>query len=410
MPEKKKTSVTENIDSIFKSILKHVWVVVLAGGGGTRLFPLSNEYRPKPFVSITGELTLIQETVERFRKFGIASRHMIVITTNEQQTVLAREQLETLYGIPSQNFHQISPTYGYTGAMVAAARYIVGFDEKAILINTPADQCIESNDSFINAVKNCVVKASRSLFAVVAVKMYDLVTVMGSGHVLYAKSGEVLKFIEKPNKALANKLILEDTTACNTGINVWKAEDLLREVKDHDFEEKQLPTDEFMKLFMRNRKLFAVLCECIWFDLGTYDAVYRYNLPRATPRHRNVSVGNVKRVGCRSSYLNAAKGHRILAYNIREGAVIATYINGIPVLLCFDLVSSQDVRIFAAEFERTRQITRSPKCCNVVWTEISDECVIGVVGPKTDVVAKEIEMPNGDHIIEWTVSRPPQAA
>ena len=198
--------------------------------------------------------------------------------------------------------------------------------------------------------------------------------------------------------------------ACNTGINVWKAKDLLRAVKDHDFEEEQLPTDVFMKLLMRSGKLIAVECECDWRDLGTYDAVYRYNLPEATPRHRNVSIGNVKRIGCRSSYINAANGHRILAYNMRGCAIIATYIDEIPALLCYDLASSQDVRIFAAEFERTHQITRSPKCCNVVWTEISDECVIGVAGPKTDIVAKEIETSDGDHIIEWTVSRPPQAA
>ena len=62
----------------------HKYAVILAGGHGTRLFPLSYDERPKQFVSVNGEDTLIQNTVERFKKIGIKATHIIIITTDDR--------------------------------------------------------------------------------------------------------------------------------------------------------------------------------------------------------------------------------------------------------------------------------------------------------------------------------------
>ena len=98
----------------------HLWLAVIAGGQGTRLFPLSNEHCPKQFCQLDNENTFIQATVKRFYDIGVKSNHVVVITTTERQTELATKQLTPL-GVISPNIYQIDASYGYAGAMIKAS-------------------------------------------------------------------------------------------------------------------------------------------------------------------------------------------------------------------------------------------------------------------------------------------------
>lgn len=408
MPEKVAKTVEKIANEIFRELIGHIWVIVLAGGGGTRLFPLSNKYRPKPFVSVKGKQTLIEETVKRFIDLGISKNHVVVITTNECQTKHAKEKLSGL-GILPQNIYQILPKYGYTGAMIKAAEFVFSRDKDAILINTPSDQLVEANASFAATIKRGVQLATSGMFTIIGVKIYDLVTFMGSGHVFYDENGRVLKFIEKPELEIANEMMLADTTACNTGINIWRAADLLEAIKGEDYENHSLSTDEFMVLFME--RLYTVVGNFVWHDCGTLGALYDINEAFATPEHRNVSFGDVSRRGCWQSYFRADPGHRIRAYGIKNAAIVVTFIDGEPIMVACERRLSQDVRNIAEEYEITGKITVGPEH-HIVWTaDTSEKCAFGIIGlPGLDVTVTECVSRNGDKVYDWVVSMAPKAA
>ena len=136
---------------------KHLWVAIIAGGQGTRLFPISHPGCPKQFCQLDKKNTFIQAVIENFTSLNVKPTQIIVITTDDKQTDLARQQCLPR-GVLSQNIVQIEPDYGYAGAMVRASQCIYLLDQEAIVINTPADQYLLANEDFRNAVKSAVSK------------------------------------------------------------------------------------------------------------------------------------------------------------------------------------------------------------------------------------------------------------
>ena len=176
-----------------KTDFSHLWLALIAGGDGTRLWPISNMNCPKQFCQLpTGE-TFCQATVERFMKLGVKPNHIIVITTNERQRELAIEQLTPMKVI-TPNILVIPNTYGYAGSMYVAAQEIAKEDPSAVIINSPADAFIDKNegfDDFIRTMNDAIESATLEGHpTLVGVKIYDLTTFIGCGHALYSADDE----------------------------------------------------------------------------------------------------------------------------------------------------------------------------------------------------------------------------
>lgn len=314
-----------------QSIKKRVWLAIIAGGQGERLFPLSNKTCPKQFCQLDEENTFCQATAKRF---GVKPNHIIVITTNDRQTVLAREQLSSL-GIPSVNFYQISPHFDYAGAMVKAAEFIKKLDKNAIVINTPADHYVVADDSFMETISTAIKSAQEGFPTIVGVKVSDLAMVMSCGHAKYdeleASNGvyTVQGFIEKPDKKVATNLLRNDNSACNTGINVWAVNTILDAVTSKEIGENGLKTDELMAKF---ETLKLAVGRFKWLDCGTLKALYE--ISKKTPNHRNANLGKgtIERIDCRRSLFYAASGINLRAAYIENCAVVATSISNQIVL------------------------------------------------------------------------------
>ena len=385
-----------------------LWAVILAGGKGQRLFPLSNPTREKQFVCISPETgSLLKNTIRRFISIGVKPTNVVIITTCDRQTQLASDDALSL-GVLSQNIYQIAPDLEYTGAMDAGTKFIYGIDSGAIIINSPSDQLIETNASFKDSMRTAIEYASKGSFVNVGVRITDLVTFMGTGHMQYDKEGRITKFIEKPNRELADKLMREGSTACNTGINVWRADRYLDAVEGENL--KGIPTDKFMQILMK-KDLRAVVGTFPWYDCGTLNSLHKVGMAmgKGTPDHHNVTYGNVKKGGtqgtyCYESYIRAEPGHRIEAYNIPEAAVVANFINGKPAFVACAESESQRMREVAEEFERTGTLKVGPEN-EVLLTDVSDDCAIAVIGlPGAKVVVTKGKTPGVKY--NWLITMP----
>ena len=386
---------------------KHVWVAIIAGGQGTRLFPISHTDRPKQFCQLDKDNTFIQAVIRNFSGLGVKSSQFVIITTNDNQTELAREQTLSR-GVLSQNIYQIDPTLGYSAAMYMAAEFIHSHDANAIIINTPSDQFIDaSSDDFRETMNIAVEEARKDNAVIVGVKVNDLVVATGCGHALYedseSKCSTVIGFVEKPKLKEADKIMRQGNSACNTGINVWKASTLIKAINKRDI--KGMPTDEMMR---RLGKLKIAVGTFEWYDCGTLKSLYE--ISKKTPNHKNASLGPGKfeRVGCRRSLFYAGEGMELQVTGAEDDAVVFTIIKGKPIVVIAKLKDSQRIKDLAEDYIRheaflTDDFSFGARNNMVLGSNISDDLIVGFVGVKNYVVYAHKE---SDGTLSAVVSRP----
>ncbi len=403
-----------------KDEIKNVWLAIIAGGRGTRLFPHSHDDCPKQFCVLDDENTFIQATARRFVALGVKPNRIVVVTTNSRQTQLAAEQL-TPHKIITPNIIEIRSSYGYAGSMAKAAEFIYEHDQDAVIINTPADQFIVQDENFEDTMKLAVSSAKSGQPTIVGVKITDEVIFRGCGHAVYDPEDDsfckvVKGFVEKPDKKTATKMLREDNSACNTGINVWRAEDILEAVKGYQLDEEAeaiangeakgeaLGTDELMALL---GELRLAIGSFAWYDCGTLKALYQ--ISAKTPNHKNATLGKgyIERVHCYGSLFITMQGVNLYPINAEDVAVVLNAIKGKIVIAVVALSESQLVRELAEDFQRNEIILTndySVKARNniVIDTNFSDEIVVGFVGVSGYVV-HALKRPDGD--IDITVSR-----
>ena len=371
----------------------HVWVAIIAGGQGTRLFPLSHEGCPKQFCPINKTQTFIQATIKRFVDFGIKRHRVVIIVTNDNQLELARAQCLPL-GVISENILKISPDFGYAGAMLEAAEFISRLDEEAVIINTPADQHIIPDESFMTSINRALDSARAGNPTIIGVKINDLVTFMGCGHALYDAPGDdeeekptydVTGFVEKPNEELAVELMRGDGTVCNTGINVWDVQTILRVNTNRT----ALSTDNLMCEIQRISSLRITIGTFPWYDCGTLKSLYDISLK--TPNHKNASIGQglVERTDCLRSLFYTPDGVTLRATGIEDCAVVVNIVDDKIFVAVVKLSDSQDVKLLAEEYYRSEHHLASSVfsvSCDrahnnlIMRTNCSEEVYAGFVG------------------------------
>ena len=363
----------------------HTWVAVIAGGQGTRLFPISNDERPKQFCRLDKNNTFIQATIERFVNLGINPTHIVVITTNSNQTCIAKEQT-LCRGILSQNIRQINPRFGYAGAMVKAAEFITTIDSEAVIINTPSDQHIIPDESFYEAMHDAIESANQGFPTILGVKINDLVTATGCGHAMYDTHDEsrihtVVKFIEKPDAKIADKLMRDECSACNTGINIWQAKTLLQVISSKNIGKKGLATDVLMA---KLGELKLSVGQFKWHDCGTLKSLY--DISGKTPNHHNATLGEgvVERIDCRRSLFYAEQGITLHVTGATDDAVLATFVSEHPTITFVKLAESQRVKELAEDYQRnkdflTQDFSVGARNNIIMRSNISDELRGGFV-------------------------------
>jgi mannose-1-phosphate guanylyltransferase len=210
-----------------------LYAVILAGGGGTRLWPLSRVQQPKHLLCLHSEGTMLTQTVARVRPI-IPQDHLMAITVADHVESV-RDQL---CDVPPQNI-VVEPQGRGTGPCVALmAALIRKRDPEAIMISLHADHAIEDEEGFRSVLRAAVHAAEADHLATLGIvptspetgygyiQRGDLVD-RAAGHDAY----RVERFTEKPDPETARSFVQSGRYFWNSGIFVWKASVILAEVR-----------------------------------------------------------------------------------------------------------------------------------------------------------------------------------
>jgi len=219
---------------------KHLYAVILAGGSGTRFWPLSRHLYPKQLLRIIGEETLIQQTMRRVLRCVPAER--IVVSTTPAQAETIRYQLGEWKDALRDNF-VIEPEGRNTAPAIAlAAMHLLRRDPQALMLVLPADHVIRKDKRFQAAVALGVRLAADGRLVTFGVPPSRPET--GYGYVqpdrrkpLGSRVGltgyPVARFVEKPDAKTAAKYLTSGNFYWNSGIFLWRAATILEEISCH---------------------------------------------------------------------------------------------------------------------------------------------------------------------------------
>ena len=201
--------------------------VIMAGGGGTRFWPLSRQATPKQLLNLSGKDLMVNEAIDRLSH--TANKDDIFIVTNKTQVA---KMLEATNGRVKRDHILSEPSARNTAACIGyAAMEIIKKYGDGIMVITPSDAYIK-NESEFTRILGIAVKAAEEKDALVTVGITPTFAATGYGYVKFQKSGEkvlkVLEFKEKPDEATAKKYVESGEYAWNSGMFIWKASTILK--------------------------------------------------------------------------------------------------------------------------------------------------------------------------------------
>ncbi len=212
--------------------MKHTYAVIMAGGGGTRLWPISRKQHPKHVLPLLGERTLFQGTLDRLEGFIPADR-IYVVTTAEQ----AQELKSQAPQLPEENL-LIEPMPRGTASVVGlAATVLAKRDPEAVMLILPADHHIRNRDLFHLVMRVAVQVACKNYLVTLGITPTFPST--GYGYIqqdaLLPEKFDypvyrVLRFTEKPDEAKARQMLTGGDHSWNSGMFVWRADRILDEI------------------------------------------------------------------------------------------------------------------------------------------------------------------------------------
>jgi mannose-1-phosphate guanylyltransferase len=279
-------------ESTNSSISDHLWAVVLAGGVGSRFWPVSTPARPKQILPLASEQPLIAETVERIRPLVPLER--VRILTGEEYVDPIRKAVD---GLQKEHFLVEPRARGTAPVLVWAAHSLAAEDPDAIMVSLHADHVIRPESAFRDLVATGAAAAAR----------HDRLFTMGirptrpeTGYG-YVRRGPALdedgaytveSFVEKPGLDVARQYLASGDYLWNSGIFVWRAARLLDEVRAVTPELAGLlplldagdPAEYFAVaprlsidegVLERSGRVGVVDATFEWDDVGTWDAVGR---------------------------------------------------------------------------------------------------------------------------------------
>jgi len=329
-----------------------MYIVLMAGGAGTRFWPLSRMETPKQLLKITGEKTMLQETYNRIRPLTVPEK--ILVITGAHLTEKVADQLPEL---PPANI--IAEPFGRnTAPCIALASAIIRKrtgDDTAVTVVLPADHLIGDDQAFRTILEKAVAHV-RTQKVLVTLGIKPTYPETGYGYIQRSAQAlndgdypiyEVKTFAEKPNKETATRFLESGDFYWNSGIFVWTIGAILEEFKRQMTDmydllpdvEKQVDTPEMDAAIEKMysairpqsidygimegaRSVHVIESEFNWNDVGSWEAVYQIS-PKTKSNNAHMQVMPVT-IDSRNNFFYSSNGKLVAAIDIDDVIMVET--------------------------------------------------------------------------------------
>lgn len=318
-----------------------IYPVILAGGSGSRLWPMSRTLYPKQFLNIVDDQSLLQNTLQRARS---VSDNKPVIVCNENHRFLTAEQLRET---GRDGTIILEPSARNTAPAIAlAAHHCAAVDRDAIMIVLAADHVIENEVAFTKAVHEAASVARDNALVTFGIIPDRPETGYGYIKAESASTSKVLSFEEKPDAETATAYLSSGDYYWNSGMFVFKASALLEELKSvapdiaeaslkayqsssTDLDFVRVPAEDFDRcesisidhaVMEKTSNAYVVPLDAGWSDIGSWDAVHAIS---KQDDNGNASTGDVMMLDCVDSYVNA-ESRLVATAGLKNISVIET--------------------------------------------------------------------------------------
>ncbi len=332
--------------------------VILCGGSGSRLWPLSRNGFPKQFLALAGNESLFQQTVLRASKIGNDQIHVeeTVIVTNEEHRFLAVEQLRELQ---LQASFLLEPVGKNTAPALTMAGLFVQekYSDNTIMVMMPSDQTVIDEPAWLDAIRQSIHQAQHGGVVTLGVTPTHPETGYGyiqkQGNPNEHQAYDVAQFTEKPNQAKAQQYVDSGNYLWNSGIFILKTRVWLGATQQFSpeifstaqsaWQSKTIDQGGYVHFIRPNKELFlmipsdsidyAVIEKCPgkisikvvplnagWNDLGAWDAVWNVG---QKDQNQNMVLGDVLLENTTNSYIHSS-GRLVGVVGLNDMVIVET--------------------------------------------------------------------------------------
>jgi mannose-1-phosphate guanylyltransferase/mannose-6-phosphate isomerase len=290
--------------------MQKLHIAILAGGKGTRLFPLSKEFFPKQFIKLIDKLSLFQHTILRIYP-EIPSQNIFIVT-NEQFKFIIEQQLKELnIKIPKENIILEPISKNTAPAIGLVAKFFIEKLKKEFvpLYVLPSDHFLYPKEKFLKILQKGLQAIYKNNLVTLGIKPMYPSTEYGYieiGHEILSGIYQVKKFHEKPSEDIAKLYLQQGNFFWNSGIFGFTPRKILEEFKkyaseiykllsNHSFEEIKRNYDKFPNIsidyaiFEKTKDAVVIPAEFKWNDLGSWNALFDF-----FPKDKNLNVNKGK--------------------------------------------------------------------------------------------------------------------
>jgi mannose-1-phosphate guanylyltransferase/mannose-1-phosphate guanylyltransferase/mannose-6-phosphate isomerase len=323
-----------------------IFPVILSGGSGSRLWPLSRESFPKQLLPLAGSRTMLQDTA--LRVADPALFHPVMVVANAEHRFVIAEQLREI-GEKAPTI-VLEPMAKNTAPAVAAAALIAQeADPEALILVMPADHAVPDEQGFLDAVRAGVPAARAGALVLFGIQPDSPATGYGyirAGAALQGAARKVEAFVEKPDVATAESYLADGRYSWNSGIFLLPAAAVIAELQAHapavleavraalamarkDMDFLRLDAEAFAQspsisidyaVMEKTAKAAVVPSSFVWSDVGAWSALWKLAGRGET---ENVEIGDTLAEDARGCYLRS-EGPLVAAVGVQDLIVVAT--------------------------------------------------------------------------------------